>query len=191
MNATLPKKFDIHENTIVHCFSGGYYLYLMNISNNVLPNKLIIDSAPIEPNPISVSKFLNHFIGKVNFSNTYLYTSIYLFWYYQSYFYKNKINNNHTFITSVYDEESIIPKKETYQTNRILTELKLRILSQDYHPKLTLCLISEIDELLDMNYIKQWKTKVNVDVEKFTFGKHTKLIKIPSYENILKSYLDK
>lgn len=179
-NAIKLNKLYEKENH-VHCFSGGYFLYLMSLLRNNngfsnVPEKLIIDSGPIEPNGLSVSRFVKSIISE-KIPESIFVKGIPLLWLIQSnLYYNNKLQNNPNYFDKT---NSII----------LLDELNRRILDKTAHPNKTFCIYSETDKILDISYNEKLIKYHNWESCILTNGNHAQLIKEKEYSDKLYDFL--
>lgn len=175
------------ERNHVHCFSGGYYLYLMSLQRNFapsapkftnIPEKLIIDSGPIEPNGESVARFTNVVVSK-SLPEKLITKGFPVLWLLQSKLYYNNrirkekdsnfLNHNHDVI--------------------LLDELSTRLYDRAAHPKKTICLYSDADLVLENKFTNKMITNHEWESYNFPSGKHAQLIREKNYQEILSNFL--
>lgn len=160
----LKKMYD--ENTVVHCFSGGYYLYLMSLVRKScgklegLPKALIVDSAPIEPKPYSVHRYMEHGYGiKVN--KTLL----------------------HHFLSNTWELESKLYSRHARKyKNDVFNHSGEMTLMKDFRQRIqtkveipTMCLVATSDKVLDIDYCDSWVKQHQCEYVKYDKGKHARL----------------
>ena len=169
------------ETNYIHCFSGGYYLYLMSLdrqSDNSYrgrANKLIIDSAPIEPIPQSVSRYIREIL-KINIQDNSvsdkMVRSIFKnVWDVQGFFYYNH---------RIKKDKNMNYNFQSY-SNMIEDEIYRRVLDVTTSPKNTLCVYSKSDKVLDIEFTKKMIRHHNWKSLELADGQHARLLTNKTY----------
>lgn len=162
------RKLRVHydESSIVHCFSGGYYLYLMSLLRNEdgellrLPKALIVDSAPIEPVTQSVHRYMKHGHG-IHVNRHLLHHVVQNTWKIQDAYYTQHAKQHHC-------EDYRYCSKMS-----ILKDLNQRIFTVTQIP--TLCMVASSDKVLDVEYCDNWAKHHQCEYVKYDMGKHARL----------------